>query len=101
MRRTGGEEDDEKDMGAKTPTTATTMTEGSWMLIGISWLASRGSPGGSFEASWASFWGLLGPLGGLLGLLGGPVGRPLGSLGGLLGPRGGFFGSSWGFLGAS
>ena len=41
------------------------------MFAGISWEASREPLGGSFEASWMRFWGLLGPV---LGLLGAPWG---------------------------
>ena len=58
-------------------------SEASWMLVGISWLASRGPLGGSLGASWGPFWGLLGPLLGLLGA------------------SWGVLGASWGFLGAS
>ena len=65
-------------------------SETSWVLVGISWLASRGPLGSSFETSWGPFWGLLGPLGGLLG-----------PSWGLLGASWGFLGPSWGFLGHS
>ena len=88
--------------------------------------ASRGPLGGSFEASWGPFWGLLGPLLGLFwaswgvmgaswvplwgflgaswGLLGaswGPLGASWGPLGAPCGPLAGLLGVSWGFLGAS
>ena len=36
------------------------------MLVGISWLTSRGPLEGNFEASWGPLWGLLGSLLGLL-----------------------------------
>ena len=57
-------------------------------MVGISWDASRGLLGDSFEASWESFWGLLGPLLGLLG--------PLGASWGLLGASWGLLEASWG-----
>eukprot|EP00959_Pyramimonas_sp_CCMP1952_P013557 286066-Pyramimonas_sp.AAC.1 len=44
--------------------------EASWMLVGISWLASWGPLGGFFEAfgsSWVPLRGLARSLGGLLG----------------------------------
>ena len=70
------------------------------MLVVISWLASRGLLGGSFEASWGPLWGLWGLILGLLGASWGPLGALLGLLGALLGPSWGFLGPSWAQLGA-
>ena len=61
-------------------------SETSWMLVGISWLACRGPLGGSLEASWGPFWGLLGPHLGLLGASWGVLGGSWGPLGASVGP---------------
>ena len=71
-------------------------SETSWMLVGISWLASRGPLGGSLGASWGPFWGFLGPHLGLLGASWGVLGGSWGPLGASLGP----LGASLGHLGA-
>ena len=58
------------------------------------WLGSRGWPvcrgplGGSLEASWGPFWGLLGPHSGLVGASWGVLGGSWGPLGASLGPLG-------------
>ena len=87
------------------------------MLVLISWFASRGPLGSSFEASWGLFRALLWPLLGLFGASWGLLGPSWGSLGASWGPLGAFwgplgadslnfrfvvplFGPSWGRLGA-
>ena len=68
-------------------------SEAFWVFVGISWCASRGLLGSSFEASWGPFWGLFWaswvPLSGLFGVSSGLLGASWGPLG-----------ASWGLLGA-
>ena len=72
--------------------------EASWMPVGVYWEAFGGPLGGSLDASWGSFWGLLGCLGNLLGASGS---RSWALLGAVLTLSWAVLGASWAVWGPS